>query len=96
MKPSNRSSGLQTADGVIRADKAILAGVHIITNGTADATLILYDNATAATGQEVFKQIVTGTNDSVPYSMPDGGIYCTNGIYADITGTGAEYIVFFR
>ena len=96
MKPSNRSSGLKTADAVIHADKAILAGVHIITDGTNDATLVLYDNASAASGTEVFKQVVTGTNDAIPYSMPDGGIYCKNGIYADVTGTGAGYIVFFR
>jgi len=56
----------------------------------------LYDNASAASGTEVFKQVVTGTNDAIPYSMPDGGIYCKNGIYADVTGTGAGYIVFFR
>jgi hypothetical protein len=92
---TSRSSGLKSADALIRTGPVILAGVHIITDQTNDLTLTIYDN-TAASGTEVFKQIVTGENDSIPYSMPDNGIYCKNGIYADVTGTGAEYIVFFK
>ncbi len=95
MQPTNKSSDLKTADATIATGKAILAGVHIITNGSADATLILYDN-TAASGVVVFKQVVTGADDAIPYTLPDGGIRCSNGIYADIAGTGAEYVVFYR
>jgi len=96
MAGTNKSSGLKTADAAIAAGKAILAGAHIITNGTADVTLTLYDNASAASGTVIFKQVVTGTDDSIPYTLPDGGVGAKNGIYADIAGTGAEYIVFYR
>jgi len=97
MQPANRSSGLKTADGVIRANKAILAGVHINTDGTNDALVVLYDNASAASGTVVFQQTVTGGDDSIPFSMPDGGVYCKNGLYADITTSGTmSFIVYFR
>ena len=98
MTSPSYSSGLKTADAVIRVDKAIATGVQIITDGTNDATLILYDNASAASGTEIFKIVVTGTDDALPINLPNNGMYCKNGIYADITvaaGT-AGYIVFFR
>lgn len=95
MQPTNKSTGLLTADGLILNGRAVLAGVHIVTDGTNDVTLVLYDNTSAA-GKEVFKQKVTGTDDSIPYTLPDGGIRCDNGVYADITGTGAEFIIFYR
>ena len=95
MQPTNISSGLQTSDGTIATGKAILAGLQIITNGTNDVTVIVYDNTSAA-GTEVFKQTVTGTDDSIPYTLPDGGIRCKNGIYVDVSGTGGQYIVFYR
>ena len=97
MTSPSYSSGLKTADGVIRASKGILTGVQIITDGTNDATLVLYDNASAATGTAVFKITVTGTDDAIPINLPNNGVYCTNGIYADITTAGTMgYIVYFR
>ena len=97
MTSPSYSSGLKTADGVIRADKGILTGVHVITDGTNDATVLLYDNASAATGTEIFKITVTGTDDSIPINLPNNGVYCKNGIYADITTAGTMgYIVYFR
>jgi hypothetical protein len=93
--PTNKSSGLQTTTQTIHTGRAILAGAHIVTNGTNDATLIVYDNTSAA-GTIVFKQIVTGADNSIPYTLPDGGIRCDTGIHAVVSGTGAEYILFYR
>jgi hypothetical protein len=95
MQPTNKSSGLLTADGLLHTGKGILAGVQIITDGVNDATVIIYDNTSAA-GNEVFKQVVTGTDDSIPYTLPDGGVRCDNGIYIDVAGTGAAFIVYYR
>jgi hypothetical protein len=97
MQPANRSSGLKTADGVIQAKPTILAGVHINTDGTNNALVVLYDNASAASGTVVFQQTVTGADESIPFSMPDGGVYCKNGLYADITTVGTmSFVVYFR
>jgi len=96
-QPTNRSSGLKTADATIVTGKSILAGVQIITDKTNDATVVLYDNTSAA-GTEIFKAIVTGTDDTIHFNVPDGGISCDIGIYADITvAAGAMgYIVLYR
>ena len=97
MTSPSYSSGLKTADGVIRASKGILTGVHLISDGTNDATLVIYDNASAGTGTEVFKITISGTDDSIPINLPNNGVYCTNGIYADITTAGTmSYIIYFR
>ena len=95
MQPTNKSSGIQTADVLLHTGKAIVAGVQVITDGANDAQLILYDN-TAASGTQVFNQKVTGTDDSMPFTLADGGIRCDTGLYADISGTGASFIVYYR
>ena len=94
MNTTSKSSGLKTADGVIATGKTILTGVQVLSNLTADATLVLYDNATAASGNELFKVQLSGTLDSTYYS--DINVRCDNGIYADVTGAGAAYIVHFK
>ena len=97
MSSPNYSSGLKTADGVIRVDKTIVTGVYINTDGANDATVVLYDNASAASGTEIFSQKVTGADDSIPFNLPDDGVYCKNGVYADITTAGTmSFIVYFR
>lgn len=96
MQPSNLSSGLKTATGVILDRTCILVGVQIITDKTNDVSLILHDNASAASGTINFKQLVPGTDDSLPYWFGDGGIRCVNGIYATLSGTAAEFIIFYR
>ena len=95
MQPTNKSTGVLSADTLIMTGRAILAGAQIITDGTNDATLIIYDN-TAGSGTEVFKQTVTGSDDAIPYTLPDGGVRCSTGLYADISGTGAEFVIYYR
>ncbi len=90
-----QTSGLKTADAVIKATKAYLHGVKVLTNKSADVTLILYDNASAASGTVLYKTQVVGNTyadlvESFPYP-----VQAVNGIYADVTGTDAEYIVYF-
>ena len=87
-----RSSGEQTADGIISSKPCGIAGVTIITNSSSDAKLILYDNAAAASGTVLFERTVTGSNNGRRFTWPYPA-ECYNGIYADVTGTGASYIV---
>ena len=95
MEPTNKSTGIKSASALINNGKTILAGAHVITNGTNAVTLIVYD-ALSATGTAVFKQVVTGTDNAIPYTLPIGGIRCDTGMYASVSGTGAEYILFYR
>ena len=88
------SSGLKVADAVISARPAKIVGVQVIADGTNAATLILYDNASAASGTAANK-IVVDAGATYENFYIDGGVVCNNGIYADVSGTGAEYIVFY-
>ena len=91
MYGSSISSGLKTADGIIRTGKCILTDVLIGTNGTNAVTLILYDNASAASGNVLFKGQVVGANLAGEFTGMN--VRGDLGIYADVTGTGAEFVV---
>jgi len=94
---TNKCSGLLTADAVLHSGvKSILAGVQIITNGSADATLVITDDSSGTSGTKLFKAVVTGEDDSRHFSLPTGGVRADNGLSCDVTGTGAAYIVWFR
>lgn len=94
MKPHfvSLSSGEKTSSTAISAVPSFLTGVQIITDGTNNAKLILYDNASAASGTVLLEMTIVGANNygGRNWTFP---IVCSNGIYAAVTGTGASYIV---
>lgn len=92
--PTSTSSGLQTADAVISATPAAVHSVTVIGDGTNAATVVIYDNASAASGTVLAKVVVDAglTFEHITFDLPAEG---SKGIYADVTGTGAEYIVHF-
>lgn len=92
MNSSIRSLGESTADGVIRSGRTRLAAVEIITDGSNNATVILYDN-TAASGTKVFEGGAVGADLSKFIEFPRP-VKCDNGLYLDISGTGASCIVY--
>lgn len=87
------SSDLQTTDQQIYTGRGTLNAVTILTDGTNAATLTIYDNTSAA-GTVLFKMIVPGASQSnhAEYNL---AIRCTTGLYADVSGTGASYIVYY-
>lgn len=92
--PAN-TSGLKSADAVIMAMPGRLMGCLVLADGTNAATITLYDNASAASGTVLAKYVVDATLTSEAPTLPSEGIICNNGIYADVTGTGAEFIVYY-
>lgn len=88
------SSGVQSADGVIFAGRNRVNAITVLTDGTNAATLDLYDNATTNSGTIKVKGKCIGTN-LVNHIIFENPVLFENGIYADVTGTGASYIVFF-
>ena len=88
------SSGLVAADSAIVTGKGHLEAVIGVTDGTNDATCVLYDNASAATGTVLWKGKVTAANNFGGATFPTP-INFTNGIYLDITGTNAACIVYY-
>lgn len=71
-----------TADAIVYAGACRLVGVTL--NHTATTTAILYDNATAASGNKV-AQIRCAANDQAELWFGDEGVDCLAGIFADWT-----------
>ncbi len=80
------------ADKVVKAAGGQLVAVHLTAAATT-ATLTLYDNASAASGT-VLAKLSAPTLETVPF-CPAIPYVATNGIYADIGGTGANATVVF-
>ena len=89
-----RSSGLKTEDAAIATVRGSLTGVLVITDGTNAASIIVYDHATAATGTVLFKGTIAGTANFGGATFGVSVRYM-NGVYADIGGTGASYIIYY-
>jgi hypothetical protein len=97
MVEATQSSGLKSADTAICDKPCIFMGVKVIADGTNAATAIVYDHASSASGTVVGKCIVDATlTESNGLSCPEGGVFCKNGLYLDVGGTGCEAIVYFR
>ncbi len=89
------SFGLQSSDQAVKASAGWLGGFLVFTDGTNDATLILYDDPDSADGTVLGKWIVAGgdNNGGVMYPFP---VEATTGIYGDISGTGANWIAYYK
>jgi len=85
------SSGEQAADALIFDGSALITALQVVTDGTNDGKLIVYDNTSAA-GTVINEFTVTGASHYggrvfIPPIEAQTGIYC------DISGTGATYFV---
>jgi hypothetical protein len=91
---SSISSGLKTEAAALFAGRNRINAVTLLTDGTNAGTVIVYDNATAASGTVLAKVRCTGA-ELIQHVIFENPVIAQNGIYADVTGTGAEYIVYF-
>lgn len=95
--PSCRSSGVLTASAVVNAGRCKLISIHAVNLGAgADTTIKLFDNASAASGTELSRIVVSPQNSLIEFDMH--GVICLNGLYLDIStgaGTGAAVSVEF-
>lgn len=84
-------TGLLDADGVIIDTSGVLVDVIVYTDGVNAATVIIYDNASAASGKVLAKVIVAGAENFGGEVSIFTGV--ENGLYLDISGTGAKALV---
>lgn len=89
------SSDLKSADAAISAIGAYLHGVMLISDGTNTASITIYDNATAASGLVLAKISIAATTAAPTYVTFNNPVSANKGIFADVSGTGANYIVYF-
>jgi len=88
-----KSSGLKTASEASHANPVVLGGCLLLTDGANDATLVLYDNASAASGDVVAKLAIAGSDLTGGITFPFE-VATANGLYAELTGVGANFILY--
>jgi hypothetical protein len=84
-------SGELTSSAQVKTGKCFLSAVLVITDGTNAATVILYDNTSAA-GKKLWEGVVAGATQygGRNWTFP---VRVETGIYCSISGTGASAIV---
>jgi len=90
---SSRSSGLKTSDAVIATGRNRINAITLI-GGSTPSTVVVYDNASAASGT-VLAKATQSTSMAVTHLLFENPVVAEDGIYADVSGSGAEYIVYF-
>lgn len=81
------------ASALVFDGKNQLRGISVNTDGTNAATVIVYDNTTAA-GKILMKVAVPGASLHGGFSL-DNPARAENGLYVSIAGTGAHCNVYF-
>jgi len=92
MTHSCNTIGPQTGNVLLSSGPTLVDGILVKTDGTNNATLTLYDN-TAGSGDIVFSVVVAGANRSGYFPFPNP-LKTYTGLYATISGTGAEYFIY--
>ena len=90
------SSGLKTETTQITTNEAWVVGFCIKTDGSNDATLTVYNGTSADNDQAVtpaFK--VTSTDNYGGMTLPKP-VWCQNGIYAVLSGTNAQFTLYYH
>ena len=82
-----------TGSGVIYAGRTRVKAIICLGDATA-GDIVLYDNASAASGTELIRFAVPGNaNNVVDIMLPGEGILAQNGVYASVpTGYSATVI----
>jgi len=86
-----KSNGIKNTSGIIKASLGILVDLLVYTDGNNNATVIIYDNPSAASGNELAKVVVKGDE----LMGGEVNILCNAelGMYMSISGTGATALV---
>ncbi len=87
------SSGRLTASTIVFEKNGDFDGVEVITDGTNNATITVYDG-TDAGGKELFYGVVKGSSNFGGFT-PVRPITCADGLYVVVSGTGASCIVYY-
>lgn len=91
--PSSSSTQLSSS-AVVSALPSHLTSVQVSTDGVNAATVTIYDNASAASGQVLAEVKVPGASlsDNIAFNS---FLVANKGLYCSISGTGAKAIIGF-
>lgn len=91
---SSRSSGLKTTDAAIAVGRNRINAITLLADATNAASVVVYDDASSATGT-VLAKVKVAAGGVLQHVIFENPVITESGIFADVTGTGAEYIVYF-
>ncbi len=90
------NSGSKTADGVICAIPCYLHGVVLQNDGTNASSVVVYDNASAASGTVIAKLALPASSTTLTHPLVfSHPVIANNGLYIDVTGTGCAVHVYY-
>lgn len=89
------SSDLKSADAVITAVGGYVHAITLIPDGTNACSLVIYDNPAAASGLVLAKLALAATQTAPQTVTFNNPVSANKGIFADVSGTGANYIVYY-
>jgi hypothetical protein len=93
MTTSSLNTGVLSASSLTYTGRNRINAVSLFGNGTNTATLDIYDNTTATGKVAVRVQVRTSDyQNHVIFTQP---VLMENGIYNNLVGTGATYIVYY-
>lgn len=78
-----------TATGQAVADSCVFNGIMIKTNGTNDVTISVYSGTTNAGDKLIPASTIVPGSSRLSSIEADPGISCPNGVYIELSGTGA-------
>ena len=90
--PVVESSGARTADAQVKSTSGTLWGAQL-KGGATSATLVLYDG-TSASGKKLCE--LSSAAGALSNIHLTGGVSFSTGLFADVSGTGPEYVVWFE
>ena len=90
---SSRSSGVLNSDTLIFTGRQRVNALTVLTDGTNAATVELKDGTTSSGTTKITGKCV-GTS-LINHILFDNPVIFENGLFADLTGTGATCIVYF-
>lgn len=90
----SESSGTKSASGVILGAGGYLCSIDIDPPASGSATLIIYDNPSAASGTVLSRMTVQAGQNSINVNLNAPQI-ANSGIYAALTGT-TNFVIGFQ
>ena len=95
MATSSRSSDLQTVSAQIAKGANRVNSVSLLGDNVNVSTVTLFDTASSTATGKILAKVVARASDAQNHIIFTNPIYAELGIYAQLTGIGGNYIVYF-
>ena len=89
-----KSSGLKTSDSIIKNSQGYFYGFSLVKEVAGQVIGTLYDNPSSASGT-VISKIVIEVGERAESMITISPVWFKTGLFLDLSGTGAQAIVYF-